>query len=129
MPLPPLDQQYLSDRQIAHEVVTDGPMTCVVFQGWRLPSGLSVTEVEILLRLAPGYPDIAPDMWWVFPEILRSDRTVIPATEVREIYFGRTWQRWSRHFQGGQWQAGTDGLESYLTLIRAEFSIAARGAA
>ena len=112
MTLPAFDQQYLTDREIAHEIVMDGGMVCVVFPRWQLPAGLSVTQTDVLLRLAAGYPDIPPDMWWVCPEILRADRTIIPATEVRETHFGRTWQRWSRHFQAGQWQSGTDGLES-----------------
>jgi hypothetical protein len=129
MTLPAFDQQYLADRQIAHEIVVDGGMVCVIFAGWQLPPGLSVAQTDVLLRLAAGYPDIPPDMWWTCPEILRADRTVIPATEVREPHMGRTWQRWSRHFQGGQWQSGTDGLESYLALIRAEFDAAAKGCA
>jgi hypothetical protein len=129
MTLPVLDQQYLADRQIPHEVVMDGGMVCVIFPGWPLPTGLSVTQTDVLLRLAAGYPDIPPDMWWTDPEVLRADRTVISATEVREPYFGRTWQRWSRHFQTGQWQSGIDGLESYLALMRAEFVLAGSGRA
>jgi hypothetical protein len=104
-------------------------MMCVIFPGWSLPAGLSVTRTDVLLRLAAGYPDIPPDMWWTNPEVLRADGTVIPATEVREPYFGRTWQRWSRHFQAGQWQSGIDGLESYLALMRAQFVLAASGRA
>jgi hypothetical protein len=129
MTLPAFDQQYLTDREIAHEIVMDGGMVCVVLPRWQLPAGLSVTQTDVLLRLAAGYPDIPPDMWWVCPEILRADRTIIPATEVRETHFGRTWQRWSRHFQAGQWQSGTDGLESYLALIRTELDTAAQGRA
>lgn len=129
MTLPALDQQYLTDRQITHQVVVDGGMVCVLFPGWQLPPGLSVTQTDVLLRLAAGYPDIPPDMWWTDPVILRADGTAIRATEVREQHFGRTWQRWSRHFQAGQWQSGTDGLESYMALIRAEFNLAAQGAA
>jgi Prokaryotic E2 family E len=129
MTLPVLDQQYLADRQIPHEVVMDGGMVCVIFPTWQLPAGLSVTHTDVLLRVAAGYPDIPPDMWWTDPEILRADGTVIPATEVREPYFGRTWQRWSRHFQAGQWQSGIDGLESYLALMRAQFLLAGSGRA
>jgi hypothetical protein len=129
MTLPVLDQQYLIERQIPHEVLTEGGMLCVLIRGWSLPPGLNVAETDVLLLLAAGYPDIPPDMWWTDPAVLRADGSVIPATEVRQQILGRTWQRWSRHFQGGQWQSGTDGLESYLALIRQEFCIAARGAA
>jgi len=129
MTLPVLDQQYLIDRQIPHEVVMDGGMVCVILSGWQLPAGLSVTATDVLLRLAAGYPDIPPDMWWTDPEVLRVDRSAIPATDLRQPFFGRTWQRWSRHFQAGQWQSGVDGLESYLALMRSEFELAGRGCA
>jgi hypothetical protein len=129
MSLPTPDQQYLAERGIQHEVIADSGMVCVVFPKWQLPAGLSISEADVLIRLAPGYPDIPPDMWWVSPEILRADKSAIPATEVRQPLVDRTWQRWSRHFQPGQWQSGIDGLESYLTLIRSEFAAAARGCA
>jgi Prokaryotic E2 family E len=125
MSLPLPDQHYLAERQIAHVVQADQGMVCVTFPGWRLPPGLNVAQADVLVRLAPGYPDVAPDMWWVSPEIRRADGTVVPGTEVREHHLGREWQRWSRHFQPGQWQSGIDGLESYLALVRAEFATAA----
>lgn len=124
MSLPLPDQRYLAERQIAHQVQLDQGMTCVTFLAWRLPPGLNVSQVDVLLRLAPGYPDVAPDMWWVNPDVRRADGMVIPGTDVREQHLGRNWQRWSRHFQPGQWQSGIDGLESYLALIRAEFAAA-----
>jgi hypothetical protein len=129
MSLPAADEQYLSERGIAHQVLTDGGEVCVLFPGWQLPSGLSVSQTDVLLRLSPGYPDIPPDMWWTDPAVLRADGSAIPATEVRQPMLGRTWQRWSRHFQAGQWQSGIDGLESFVALIRNEFCVAARGAA
>ena len=125
MSLPALDQQFLDDRQIEHRIEIENGMICVVLPGWRLPPGLNITETDVLVRLPAGYPDIAPDMWWVAPDVRRADGSEIPATQVTEQCLGRTWQRWSRHFQPGQWQSGVDGLESYLALIRSEFLIAA----
>jgi hypothetical protein len=101
----------------------------VLLPNWQLPAGLSVPETDLLLRLASGYPDIAPDMWWVAPEVCRADGSVIPGTEVTEQILGRSWQRWSRHFQPGQWQSGIDGLESFVALMRSEFLSASRGCA
>lgn len=129
MTLPVLDQTYLADRNIEHVVQVDQGMVCVVFLGWQLPLGLNVSTVDLLLRLSVGYPDIAPDMWWTNPEVRRVDGVVIPGTEVREQILGRSWQRWSRHFQPGQWQSGVDGLESFIALIRSQFERAAQGRA
>lgn len=129
MTLPALDQQYLADRQLRHQVQMDQGMICVVFPGWQLPVGLNVSQTDLLLRLSAGYPDIAPDMWWVDPEVRRADGVIIPGTEVKEQVLGRSWQRWSRHFQPGQWHSGVDGLESFIALIRSQFAIAAQGRA
>jgi hypothetical protein len=129
MSLPEADEQALADRGIPHQVQVDGGMVCVLLPDWQLPDGLSASSVDVLLRLAPGYPDVAPDMWWVDPPLRHADGSAIPGTESSEGHLGRTWQRWSRHFNGGQWQSGIDGLESFLARMRAEFDLAARGQA
>ena len=95
-------------------------MTCVVIPGFPLPSGFSRTTADLLLRLPAGYPDLPPDMWWFDPAVSRQDGQGIPATDSVEHHIGRSWQRWSRHFQPGQWQSGIDGLESFIALIRRE---------
>jgi hypothetical protein len=129
MSLPEIDNHFLSERNIPHDVVLDAGMVCVILLGWALPEGLNVPQTDVLIRLAAGYPDVAPDMWWCDPGVQRLDGVAIPATQVIEPHLGQTWQRWSRHFTQGQWKSGIDGLESYLTLIRAEFLLAAKGRA
>jgi E2/UBC family protein E len=120
MALPDSDTTYLTDRAIPHEVITDGGMTCVVFPGWRLPVGYDRESSDLMLRLQSGYPDIPPDMWWFDPAVHLADGRGIQATDAVEQHLGRSWQRWSRHFQAGQWHSGIDGLESFLALIRRE---------
>ena len=93
-------------------------MTCVEIREWPLPRGFDRDSADLLVRLSPGYPDVPPDMWWFSPPVHLADGTSLPATNAVERYLGRAWQRWSRHFQDGQWQSGVDGLESYLALIR-----------
>jgi len=107
----------------------DGPMTCVMLQDWGLPPGLNVTTADLLIRLQPGYPDLPPDMWWFSPALSLASGGVIQATQVTENHLGRTWQRWSRHFQPGQWRSGIDGLESYVALIDRELARSAGSAA
>lgn len=118
MSLPEIDATYLNERGIAHEVVSDSGMTCVVFPSWPLPAGFDREVADLLIRLSAGYPDVHPDMWWFDPPVRLADGTNLPATQVMEPHLGRTWQRWSRHFNSGQWQSGVDGLESFLALIR-----------
>ena len=67
MSLPELDIAYLNERGIAHEVVSDAGMICVVMPQWPLPSGFDRPASDLLVRLKPGYPDVQPDMWWFSP--------------------------------------------------------------
>ena len=118
MNLPPSDIAYLNERGVAYEIATESDMTCVVMPEWPLPNGFDRDAADLLVRLNPGYPDVPPDMWWFAPPVHLANGTALPATSAVERYLGREWQRWSRHFQNGQWQSGVDGLGGYLTLIR-----------
>lgn len=122
MPLPRNDIEFLEARGMTYEVVDDAGMICVLFPNWELPAGYDQSESCLMLRLAVGYPDVPPDMWWFEPAVRLADGTVVPATEVVEPHFGRSWQRWSRHLQAGQWRSGIDGIESFLAVINADLS-------
>ena len=118
MALPHLDVNYLNERGLTHQVATESGMTCVVMPQWPLPSGFDRNVSDLLIRLSPGYPDVPPDMWWFSPHFNLKNGQALPATDVVESHLGRSWKRWSRHFNNGQWQSGIDGLESFLALIR-----------
>lgn len=120
MPLPPSELAYLTSRGEPFEVSTEGNMLCVVIRGYRLPPGYSRPSVDLFLRLPTGFPDLPPDMWWFDPPAQRADGQVIQAADAVEQHLGRAWQRWSRHFNQGQWRSGVDTLESFLALIRKE---------
>lgn len=118
--LPPYDLEYLQARAPDHQVMNEGGMVCVLVPSYPLPEGFNQQKSDLLVRLAPGYPDVKPDMWWFDPPIRRIDNQTIPATESMEGHLGRQWQRWSRHLNDGQWRSGIDSLESYFALIRNE---------
>ncbi len=120
MSIPEADAAYLSARGIPYQVVTEPGTTSIVFPGWRLPAGFDPQSSDLLVRLQAGYPDVPPDMWWFDPAVRLADGRAIPNADVREAHIGRTWQRRSRHLQPSQWRVGSDGLESYLALIRRE---------
>lgn len=120
MSLPAEDRAYLEGRGHPYEVVPEANMICVVLPGFSLPRGYDRREADLLLRLSPGYPDVPPDMWWFAPAVSLTNGQPIPATNCVEQHLGRSWQRWSRHFNGGQWKSGVDSLESFLALIRQE---------
>lgn len=126
--LPSNDTKYLTERGVNHSVTSEANMTCVVFPDFCLPPGFDRAKSNLLLRFSPGYPDLAPDMWWFDPPVRRRDGQPIRATEVIERYLGRSWQRWSRHLTKGQWRSGVDGLESFLALVRIELERSVQGA-
>ena len=128
MSLPEIDIVFLNERGIAHEIVVEWGMTCIVIPQWPLPEGFDRAVADLLVRLSAGYPDVPPDMWWFDPPVQRADGEALPATNARESYLGRTWQRWSRHFSGAQWKSGVDCLESYLALIRQDLDRGVNGA-
>ena len=95
-------------------------MICVVLRGWVLPRGFDKETADLLIRLASGYPDVPPDMWWFDPPIGLSNGGKPRNTGASETHLGRTWQRWSRHLNPGQWRSGVDCLETFLALVQQE---------
>lgn len=122
--LPPEDVQYLSNHAPGHVVLNEGGMICVLIPQFPLGDGYTQSQSDLLLRLSQGYPDVQPDMWWFSPAVQRLDGRPIQATQLREHYLRRDWQRWSRHLRPGQWRSGLDSVESYLAIVRRELRAA-----
>lgn len=118
--LPPIDMKFLHETAPAHSIASEGGMICVVIPDFALGLGYDRATSDLLLRLSGGYPDVKPDMWWFHPPVRRTDGQTIEATQTQEQYLGRTWQRWSRHLNDGQWRSGIDTLRSYIALVRSE---------
>jgi len=127
--LPAPDRDFLERKGFRYEVKPDAGMICVIIPGLKLPPGLVPAQSDLMYRLATGYPDIPPDMWWFYPAVRRADGVPIPATDSIEQHFDRAWQRWSRHLDPGTWLAGVDTLESFFALTMKELAVNARTAA
>lgn len=113
------DEAYLKEYDFDYEVIPEGAMFSLIIRDFRLPAGYEQPVVDLLLRLPGGFPDAAPDMFWMHPVVAYVGGGAPPATEVRLDYGGRTWQRWSRHLAIA-WRPGIDNLQSYLRLIRTD---------
>ncbi|MFT3864593.1 MAG: E2/UBC family protein [Solirubrobacterales bacterium] len=114
-----VDKAFLEQRGFDHEVIGEGQMVSLIIHGFRMPDGYVPGVVDLLLRLPSGFPDAAPDMWWTAPAVSYVGGSAPPATEVRQEFVGRTWQRWSRHL-AVSWRPGIDNLQTYLRLIRTD---------
>lgn len=115
--LRPPDEEALADLGYAYEVVADGGFLALVVKDVAMPTGIDPATSSILVRLPPGFPDAAPDMFWLDPPVKGPTGQVIPGTESTQAFLDRTWQRWSRHIQH-QWRPGVDSLATYLAYVR-----------
>ncbi len=121
--LRPTDEEYLKRTGLEYEVTPDAGLIALVIKAWPLPEGYEPREVDLLIRLPPGFPDTQPDMYWCDPAVRLTRTGGYPqAAEHFEQHLGRSWQRFSRHLPAGAWHPGRDSLESYIALIRGELA-------
>lgn len=114
-----VDHEMLAGRGLAYTAEVENGWTNLIISGYEVPTGFTPERTDLLVRLPPGFPDAAPDMFWADPEIrISATGQYAPASEHREQYAGRTWQRFSRHLPPGAWRPGIDSLESWLAVIR-----------
>jgi Prokaryotic E2 family E len=126
--LPARDVAYLRDCGQHYDVLPDGGFVCLVLRGYQLPPGYTPATTDVLIRIPPGFPDAAPDMWWCSPPVRLAATGEYPiAADAMEPMLGRTWQRISRHIPPGVWRPGHDSLATYLSLIRADFARGSEG--
>lgn len=117
MGLPEADRRYLSDHGIEAELINDGIQSGVVLKQMPLLAGkFNHAIADILVILPPGYPDVAPDMFFCYPWLtLISVGRYPTCADVPHQFVGRNWQRWSRH--NASWRPGTDGLHTMIKRI------------
>lgn len=121
--LRPTDEEYLERTGLEYEVAPEAGLISLVIRAWPLPEGYEPREVDLLIRLPAGFPDVQPDMYWCDPPVRLTRTGVYPqAADQFEQHVGRNWQRFSRHLPPGAWHPGRDSLESYITLIRGELA-------
>lgn len=121
--LDPHDRAFLDGLGLRWAETTEAGHVCLIIYEWPLPTGYEPANVDLLVRLPPGYPDSPLDMFWCTPNVLVSATKAPPrASEVTETHAGRSWQRFSRHLPPGTWRPGEDDLESYLGVIRSTLS-------
>jgi len=117
-----------SDRSILEELgltytVLEEPQpsnawTAVLFSDYELPPGYDRDKTDLLVRLPPGFPDAAPDNFWIDPPITNKRTRAAPPNTASETHHGRSWQFFSRHLTAAHWRPGIDDLRTWLNTIR-----------
>jgi hypothetical protein len=125
--LPEDDHEYLTSKGLLFEEKFEGGQNGLIIRNFVLPSGkFNCEQSDLLIIIPPNYPDTHPDMWYFYPRLLLLPSDALPrATESNHNFEGKTWQRWSRHLQGGEWRAGIDGIHTYLKRVEIALANAA----
>lgn len=92
--------------------------TFVIVHDYPLPSGFLPATVDLLVKLPPSFPDAAPDMFWVKPQV-RTATGAAPQGTSMEPLMGTSWQRFSWHLNPGVWRPGVSTLRDFMRCVRA----------
>jgi hypothetical protein len=107
------------DYAVVEDVLPGGTWTGIIISDYVLPPGYDHEKTDMLVRLPPGFPDAAPDNFWIDPPLKNNRTGVVPANATgSETHHGRTWQFFSRHLTAAPWRPGLDDLRSWLNTIR-----------
>jgi hypothetical protein len=94
--------------------------TFVVFDAFPVPAEYVPGLVRLLVKLPPGFPDAAPDMFWIQPAIRLAGGDIPVGTTIESV-LGEPWQRFSWHLQPGAWRPGISDLRDFLRCVRTRF--------
>jgi hypothetical protein len=124
--LPEFDRTYLMDKSFQFEEKIDAGRNGLIIHNWDLPVGkFNIQTSDLLIIIPQGYPEVRPDMWYFYPEILLVSGNRQPRQTQAKINFdGRVWQRWSRHFPANEWRSGVDGIHTYIKKIISALEVA-----
>jgi Prokaryotic E2 family E len=115
--LPEDDIAFLRSKGYQYTVTLEQGVGYLVITDFPLPGAYTPRTAELLIRIVAGYPNSQLDMFWTSPDVKLAVTNVFPdRSDVKETYLGRSWQRWSRHWQV-EWRPGVDGLETFVGAI------------
>ena len=97
-----------------------GGWTFLVVPNFSLPDGYSHESAKLLIKLPPGFPDAAPDMFWVNPHVSTQSCGAPQGTSVESL-LGEQWQRFSWHLISGAWRPGISTLRDFMRCIHSRF--------
>lgn len=92
----------------------------LIISDYLLPVGFTPNRVQLLVKLPPGFPDAAPDMFWLRPAV-RTANGCLPRSTCNERLLGNEWQRFSWHLSSGAWTPGVSNLRDFLRCVAARF--------
>ncbi len=119
--IPEPDLDCLESKGYIFNVLEFNNEIHIIIENYPFPSFYSPQQASLLIMLPAGYPNANPDMFWTCPDVKLTTGAWPLASEHHQMFHGKNWQRWSRHFPGN-WRPGIDGLRTYLASIKTELS-------
>ena len=115
--LPSDDRQYLDDHNFVYREISDGGQKGIILSDFAVPEcKFQVQNVDVLILLPQGYPDVPPDMFYTLPWLQLASSGRYPDRADQPMTFNSdNWQRWSRH--SSEWRTGTDGIRTMIQRV------------
>lgn len=115
--LPETDEEWLQASGLVWETILEGNQQWLILQKFALPTGYSLSQANVGLRIPTGYPDAQIDMAYFSPALSRQDGQKLHAISSMQLD-GKVWQRWSRHrTRQNPWVPGQDYIGTHLGLV------------
>lgn len=113
------DRAFLDGLGWRWEAIRNGTDLWAIIYGVTVPSGYTVSSVDVAVQIMPGYPTSQLDMAYFFPALQRTDNRPIARADYFQAIDGKSWQRWSRHRLGASaWVPGVDNLERHFAYMQ-----------
>lgn len=116
--IPNDDIEYLKEKGFEYELVPTGGEIHLIIHHFPF-EGYSPKEADLLIRLLPGYPQTAVDMFYTIPDVKLPSGAFPQRSDQHPQIGGKGWQQWSRHYA---WRSGIDNLRTYIAAVTAEIS-------
>lgn len=77
----------------------------LLIHNFPIPEGYTITKTTAAIYIPDHYPQSSLDMVYFYPHIIRKDGKTINCTDHYMIIEGKSFQRWSRHYNYWNQQA------------------------
>ncbi|GAB3910099.1 multiubiquitin domain-containing protein [Mucilaginibacter boryungensis] len=115
--LPQEDVSYLEEKGLAYETLLSDGAQWVILRDYPLPAGYSQRHTDVAIRIPQNYPIAPLDMFYMYPNLARTDGQPIGALSPLAIE-DKQYQQWSRHrTANNQWVPGEDNLATHIALM------------
>lgn len=119
--LPESDREYLDEKELAYEVIPAGGELLLIIHETTFPEAYTPRTADLLIVIPAGYPNAQLDMFWTQPDVKQVSGAWPDRSDQHQDYAGKSWQRWSRHFQQA-WRPGVDCLRTFISSVRMEIA-------